>query len=238
MHLLGNKNGWIRDRAQQFIILKDKETAVPALEELVKNNSDPIAQVHALYALEGLHALSFNLLNAVAEKSDAEVVSHTITLMEEFVSIENASLAMRVFQELIAKQNVAIDLYLATTLGTWAKAAPNTFAPLINTLYKRYKDNPLITEALVSGSGQTVKELIPYLQKFSDFENSELNRMLVKNIDRQKENKLNAIYADNVHKMDNRTRGAQIFQQICAACHGLDGNGTEGVAPPFTSLSI
>lgn len=233
VQLLGNENGWIRDHAQQYIILKNKKEAVPALEKLVKNNSDPIAQVHALYALEGLHALSFSLLNAVAEKSDAEVVSHTITLMEEFVSKENAPLAIHVFQELMAKQNIAVDLYIATTLGTWAEVYPNIFAPLINTLYKRYKDNPLIAEALVSGSGQTIKELIPYLQKFSDFENSELNRMLVNNIGRKKENKLNAIYADNVHKMDNRTRGAQIFQQICAACHGLDGNGTEGVAPPF-----
>lgn len=233
VQLLDNKNGWIRDRAQQYLILKDKKAAVPELEEMVGNNTNPIAQVHALYALEGLHALSFSLSGAVAQKSDAEVVSHTITLMEEFVTKENAPLAIRVFQELKAKQNVAIDLYLATTVGTWAKVAPNTFAPLLYTLYKNHKDNSLITEALVSGSGQTVKELISYLQKFSDFEKSDLNIKLVKTIERQKENKLNAIYADNVHKMDNRTRGAQLFQQICAACHGLDGEGIEGIAPPF-----
>ncbi|HEA30057.1 MAG TPA: c-type cytochrome [Leeuwenhoekiella sp.] len=233
VQLLGNKNGWIRDRAQRYLILKDKSEAVPALEELVGNNTNPIAQVHALYALEGLNALSFSLLNAVVKESDAEVVSHTITLMEEFVSKENAPLAMSVFQELMEKQNVSIDMYLATTVGTWAKAAPDIFAPLMYTLYKRYKNNTLITEALVSGSGKTTKELIPYLQKFSDFENSELSIKLIKNIDRQKGNKLNAIYADNEHKMDNRTRGAQIFRQICAACHGLDGKGIEGIAPPF-----
>ncbi len=33
--------------------------------------------------------------------------------------------------------------------------------------------------------------------------------------------------------MDTRTKGAKIFRQICAACHGVNGAGTEGVAPPL-----
>ncbi len=231
--LLSDKNGYIRDHAQHYLIFRNEKSAVPELEQLAENTSNPIAQMHALYTLKGLDSLSFVLVKNVAQKSDAEVTSHAITLMEDFVSKENAPLVKAVFLKLIAKKDVEIDLYLATTLGIWAAEAPETFAPLIYTLFERYKENAIITEALVSGSGKTVEELLPYLQKHPDFHDSDLNTHLAQNIERKKENKLNAIYEDNVHKMDNRTNGAKIFRQICAACHGIDGKGIEGIAPPF-----
>ena len=233
VQLLGDKNGWIRDHAQHYLIFKDKNSAVPELKKLVEDTSDPIAQMHALYTLKGLNSLSFDLLKTVAQKSDTKVASHAITLMEGFVSKENTRRAKNVFQGLMAKKDVAIDLYLATTVGTWSEVSPKTFAPLMYSLFERYKDNSIITEALVSGSGKTAEDLLPYLQKHPDFENSDLKTQLAQNVERQKEDKLNAIYSNNAFRMDNRTKGAKLFRQICAACHGIDGKGIEGVAPPF-----
>lgn len=233
--LLQDKNGWIRDRAQHYLIFKDQRGAIPELINLAEGNNDPNARIHALYTLKGLDALSFNRLKAVAEHSDTEVISHAIVLMEGFVSKENAVGAKNIFRDLMAKEDKAIDLYLASTVGTWAKAAPEQFAPLIYNLYGRYEQNPIITEALVSGSGKTTEKLLAYLEQHPDFKNSGLETQLAQNIKSQKEDEPNPIYSTLKSTMDTRTKGAKIFRQICAACHGMDGKGIEGVAPPFVN---
>ncbi|WP_035916876.1 c-type cytochrome [Flavimarina sp. Hel_I_48] len=233
VRLLSDKNGWIRDHAQQYLILKNDKEVLADLKKLAVNTTNPIAQAHALYTLEGLDALSLNVLTEVAQNSNAEVTSHAVVLMEAFVSSENLPLVLPLFKELMEKQDTATDFYLATTLGTWAKEAPETFAALIYDLSVRYKDNKRFTEAFVSGSGESVKVLMPYLQKYPGFANSQLASHLNENLKRQKENNLNPIYVNNERKMDNRTNGAKLFRQICAACHGIDGTGIEGIAPPF-----
>jgi mono/diheme cytochrome c family protein len=235
VELLSDKNGWIRDRAQHYLIFKDKKEAVTALKKLSKDGQNPLAQVHALYALQGLEALSFDLLKEVVQNSGSEVVSHAIVLMEGFVSEGNAAEANGIFQSLMAKSDPGIDLYLATTFGTWADVAPGDFAPLIYSLFQKYRDNALITEALVSGSGKTVDTLAAFLGQYPDFKGSDLQEQMAQNIALQKEDKLNPIFTTTVFDMDTRTKGAKLFRQICAACHSIDGAGIDDLAPPFVN---
>jgi mono/diheme cytochrome c family protein len=37
---------------------------------------------------------------------------------------------------------------------------------------------------------------------------------------------------------DDRSRGAQLYQQICAACHMPDGNGVSGMQPPLVGSAV
>jgi mono/diheme cytochrome c family protein/glucose/arabinose dehydrogenase len=50
---LGSANGWTRDTAQRLLVEKGGNGAVRHLAELVKNGN-PLAQLHALWTLEGL----------------------------------------------------------------------------------------------------------------------------------------------------------------------------------------
>ncbi len=231
--LLNHKNGWIRDRAQHYLIFKDKREVIPELGKLAMQADNPLAQVHALYTLKGLGALSFDMLNTVAQKGDSDVVSHVIALLEGFVSKENAKDAKKLFQDVIAKNDKSINLYLATTVGVWAKASKEDFFPLIDTLFDSYKNNPIVAEALLSGMGDSVKALLAGLQENPNFKDSDLESRIVQSIERQKEDRPNPIFTHTAVTMDTRTKGAKIFRQICAACHGINGEGAEGVAPPL-----
>ena len=51
--LLTHANGWVRDTAQRLIVESADASAVPALKELLQNES-PIAREHALWTLDGL----------------------------------------------------------------------------------------------------------------------------------------------------------------------------------------
>lgn len=233
--LLKDKNGWIRDRAQHYLIFKDKKEAIPELKKLTREKDSPLAQVHALYTLRGLESLSFEMLKTVALKSSPDVTALAIVLLEGFVSKENAQKAEKLFRDLMARNDRSIDLYLATTLGTWAKVSEEDFAPMVNTLYDTHKKNPIIGEALLSGMGETSEAFLGRMKERPDFESSDFGRRLAQSIERQKEDKPNPIFSNTAVTMDTRTKGAKIFRQICAACHGVNGEGNEGVAPPLTN---
>jgi mono/diheme cytochrome c family protein len=230
---LKHKNGWIRDRAQHYLIFKDKREAIPELEKVAMEEDSPVAQVHALYALHGLDALSFNQLEAVAQKSGPDVTAHAIVLLEHFVSKENTWQAENLFGNLMRRNDRTLDLYLATTLGTWAKVSQEKFAPMVHALYDTYKNNRIIEEALLSGMGGTAENFLAALDERPDFGDSDFKVRIAQSIERQKKDNPNRIFTNTATTMDTRTKGAKIFRQICAVCHGINGEGIDGVAPPL-----
>lgn len=231
--LLQDKNGWIRDRAQHYLIFKDKKESITKLEALAKTTENYLAQIHALHTLKGLDALSFELLESVAQQSDADVVSQAIVLLEDFVSKENTLAAVKLFEELRAKNVKSIDLYLATTVGIWAKVSKQGFVSLVDKLFETYQNNRIVMEALLSGMGDTSENLLTDLQENSNFEGSGLQGLMAQSVDRQKRDEPNPIFTNAEVAMDTRTNGAKLFRQICAACHGINGEGADGVAPPL-----
>jgi putative membrane-bound dehydrogenase-like protein len=68
--LLTHANGWVRDTAQRLIVESADASAVPALKELLQNES-PIAREHALWTLDGLAAITPDLVKtALADPSE------------------------------------------------------------------------------------------------------------------------------------------------------------------------
>jgi mono/diheme cytochrome c family protein len=68
--LLTHANGWVRDTAQRLIVESADASAVPALKELLQNES-PIAREHALWTLDGLAAITPDIVKtALTDKSE------------------------------------------------------------------------------------------------------------------------------------------------------------------------
>lgn len=59
---LAHPNGWWRDTAQKLLILRQDKSAVPALTTMVRENANYLARLHALWTLEGLDALTPDLI--------------------------------------------------------------------------------------------------------------------------------------------------------------------------------
>ena len=104
VRLLKDKNGWVRDRAQQAIIFNKMLDAIPYLEVLAIDVAYPRAQIHTLYALKGLNALAFTKLIEIAAASSADVSATALVLLENYVSKKNALPAKRLFEDLLAKK--------------------------------------------------------------------------------------------------------------------------------------
>src|SRR6185312_13037053 len=79
---LERPNGWSRDTAARLLFERQDRTAVPILETLLKSSASSLARMHALYALDGLAALTPKRLSSALNDRDALVREHAVRLAE------------------------------------------------------------------------------------------------------------------------------------------------------------
>ncbi|MFK2818799.1 c-type cytochrome [Flavobacteriaceae sp. LMIT009] len=232
---LQSSNGWLRDRAQQRLVLLNNSKSAKLLKELSLNNENNIAVIHALHTLNGIDALEFEqLLNIVSNTTSSEVIAHCLMLLRDFAASENVSKMQSVLLDVKSKNDAEVDLYIAMTTGSWAKMSNDTFFPILKELSEKYVDRRIFQEAIISSLGSLEKEYQAFLAtnyaitEGSLFE-AILNETLV-NIDNDKKN---TIYVQRKTGTDGRTAGYNIYRVTCAACHGFNGEGIDAIAPPL-----
>jgi len=79
---LAHPNGWWRDTAQKLIILRGDLSVVPALENLARKPGSDLARIHAIWSLEGLGALTVDLVREKLQDEYAAVRRATIRASE------------------------------------------------------------------------------------------------------------------------------------------------------------
>lgn len=230
---LKDPNGWMRDRAQQYLINKNDGSVLPELKKMALDNKSPLAQLHALYVLKGVGALSFDFLVQVALSGGPEAASHAIVLMEEFASEKNVPQAKELFTGLLERNEPMLDLYLSSTLGIWAMYDQEVFFPYIYGLSQKYKDDIIVQEAILSGAEKVMPAMKVQLDGMDNLKNMDLTLLTAASLERQENDNPNYIYSTKIARADSRTNGAILFRQICASCHSTSGEGIRGLAPPL-----
>ena len=81
---LGHANQWWRLTSQRLLLEQQDPSTVPLLKEMVVRRVNPLARLHALYALEGASALDASLISLALEDSEAGVREQAIMLAEDF----------------------------------------------------------------------------------------------------------------------------------------------------------
>ncbi|EAR00900.1 c-type cytochrome [Maribacter sp. HTCC2170] len=229
---LKHKNGWIRDRAQHLIVSRNLILLKDELEELSMGITAPLTQIHALRTLEGLNELSFELLVKVADNSNADVISHVVVLLEDFVLEDNIATIQELLTNWIEKKDKQLDLYVVSSLGKWVTVSSEMFMPMVIEIAKRYPNSKIFNELILSGF-DGVENLVNKMEEDPQlFNESLLSKIDVVGV-HEKEDTANWIFTRKSLVEDTRTKGAKLFRQICTACHGMNGEGLEGLAPPL-----
>lgn len=81
---LESLNGWTRDTAARLLFERQDRSATNALEQLAANSSLAFARIHALYALDGLGALTVPLVKRALRDPEPEVREVAVRLAELF----------------------------------------------------------------------------------------------------------------------------------------------------------
>jgi mono/diheme cytochrome c family protein len=233
--LLNSKNGWVRDHAQQILIYKQQKSAIPELTALTQDGKNSITAIHALHTLDGLNALSFELLEKVAGNGVSPMLSaHALTLLEKYNSVGNVKSMAGLANTLLNKNDSVINLYLATSLGPWLKVSSKTFLPILTKISQIYPSTTIYQEAVASS-------LNGFEKKFQALLNTTINKskdrlidsILASTLKNSGEGKMNSIFLKERVPNDARTNGLLIFRSTCSTCHGVDGEGIENIAPPL-----
>lgn len=218
---LAHPNGWWRNTAQKLLILKNDPSAIPALTTLAMNDQSwfnnllgktqsTVSRLHALWTLQGMNALDPHMLLTLLQDPDAQIRRNAIWLSEDLLQKNNTAM----LNALVALKNdpsADVQLQLLSSL--------------------RYSKSDL--------AKQTIQDMRSA--------NSQ-NKLLVLAAD--KSIRANTPLSDDIRKLriqiatkspEHRElilKGVTIFKQLCATCHGIDGQGAvtksgQRLAPPL-----
>jgi mono/diheme cytochrome c family protein len=232
--LLKSANGWVRDKAQQLIILRQNKSVIPELVRLAQDSKNTVTAIHALHTLEGLNVLSFKLLFQVAGYAEPMLSAHALLLLQKYNITNNVKAMAALARDLFNKNNPVINLYLALSLGPWNKVSPDTFLPILAKISATYSDKAIYQEAAISSLNGFEKRFQEVIRRKVNKNSSQLlDTLLAQTIKNRQHGKMNSIFVQVKASMDARTNGFELFRTTCAPCHGADGDGVEYVGPPL-----
>jgi len=90
---LANPNGWWRDNAQKLLVIRGDKSVAPQLEALVNSNDAAIyTRLQALWTLDGLHAVSRQLLQKIFTDKEPAMRSAAIRISEPLLTKGDSAL--------------------------------------------------------------------------------------------------------------------------------------------------
>jgi cytochrome c553 len=82
---LAHPNGWWRDTAQKLLVLRGDKSVVPELTKVAQTHLDHLARLHALWTLEGLGALTPEIVTSTTKDQHPQVRAAAIRMSEPFL---------------------------------------------------------------------------------------------------------------------------------------------------------
>lgn len=159
---LENTNGWYRDTAARLIYERQDRSCADALARLVQSSKDPVAQIRALYALDGIGELNAMHLMTALGSGHAEVREHAACLAERFLGPEAGKPAPEGERAALRRRLLAlatdpadrVRYQLAFTIGSLTPGGDATEA--LCRVLERDVANKWISAAVLSSLGNNV----------------------------------------------------------------------------------
>jgi putative heme-binding domain-containing protein len=248
---LDSPNGWQRDASQRLLIERGGKTILKKLENLAKSAKSEKVRVQALWTLNGLGALTPQLLIAGLKDGDTSVREHAVRLSETQADRKE------LFDDLLARvsdPSARVRYQVAFTLGECDGAG---VAPALFKLAR--EEDESIRNAAISSAPRHARALLalaenspndnyaaamlPMLRKLvanpgmiiSQPSVIELGKTIPPE-QRAERAKVLERYVGVPQLAGDSRNGAALFKQNCAQCHRLRGEGTE-VGPDLGMMS-
>jgi putative membrane-bound dehydrogenase-like protein len=157
---LAHGNAWRRETAARLLYERQDKSAIPALIGLLEESSSPLGRLHALYALDGLDALSEASVLRALEDPDPGVREHGVRLAEKFAARLSDGLWRQV-RARVDDQDARVRYQTAFTLGELTHSERDS---ALAELLKRDVDQPwmhvAVLTSLAQGTGEVFASLV------------------------------------------------------------------------------
>ncbi|WP_346317763.1 c-type cytochrome [Chitinophaga sp. YIM B06452] len=231
---LGSENGWTRDKAQQMLVDGQYKAAVPLLKALLQDSVRSLADLHAMWTLEGLHALTLDdILRVYQEDGNIAVNNNALAAIPSVLDKSNAAFITKLLAEMAGHTNYApVTGFLLPALKKYNAAAANE---ILTALYHNFPNSPYVAAAVISNVRDKEVQLLADVTAWNPDTNLIIRRRLEKVIKDIRNNR--QANADGALAKEY-PRGALIFKTVCQTCHGTDGDGIQSLAPPLNHSEI
>ncbi|SHE75163.1 putative membrane-bound dehydrogenase domain-containing protein [Fodinibius roseus] len=159
---LAHGNQWWRLTAQRLLVERQDRSVVPVLEEMLTQNKDPRARLHALYTLEGLGALNEGLVRQAMEDDHPRLREHGMILSEQYPGL--------IPQLIGAIHDTSARVALQASLSLGQFEDPRVPSALAETVERHGRDAWFRTAVLSSGPGSSVELMDKLFSRESFYE--------------------------------------------------------------------
>ncbi|MER2490520.1 PVC-type heme-binding CxxCH protein [Catenovulum sediminis] len=215
---LAHDNGWHRDTAQHLLVMKQDKSVLPELRKMATSHPNHLAQIKALWTLEGLGVVELNILQTAALNKNAKVQRSVYRLAEQL----NTSATLQDWlQQQAENTNAEAAQALSLAIGT------HKAWPALTTLINKYGVNHFTFAALAHAE----KAYLAAEGKNISTANKE-KITLVMNIDPNKKHK-KTLSGESLLSFG---RGKNLYEgkAACFGCHGANGEGS-AIVPPLNN---
>ena len=153
---LAHSNGWNRSTAQRLLVEKQDPSVKPLLNQMAANHRNHLAQIHALWTLNSMGGVEWEVLKDALNSKHPKVRSTAIRLSESSLT---SSIKPIVLEQLLSHQYDVpeVQLQLALSLGETSDAkALKALASILT----RNLDHPYIRSAVLSSLEGREAELL------------------------------------------------------------------------------
>lgn len=228
--LLSNSNGWVRNRAQQIIVDgHDKSFEIP-LRKVLESGSKPLGKIHALWTMEGLGVLKKEDVLPLLKSQDWKFRMQALSVLPSVLNKGNYHEFQSVLNNMIERNDLLAAPYLAFLSSFIEPFSKQNAELFLTTLSKKYPNNSLVTDAVISSLEGRESDFYRKILKISPDTSLVINKRLRKIVDDMAKKKSKV--SDPVK---DYPWGAALFRNVCQACHGSDGNGVNSLAPPLNN---
>ena len=121
VRLLEHPNGWHRRTASRLLYERQDDRARPELERLARGSGFPVGRMQAMYALDGMGALSAEIVVERLDDQHARVREHAVRLAEKV--LDDSPAVCRKLCRMAGDDDLRVRYQLAFTLGEIPAAA-------------------------------------------------------------------------------------------------------------------
>ncbi len=230
VQLLQHPNGWVRSEAQQLLIDKKEKSATTPLRQLLQHTDQPLLLIYALWTMEGLGVLEDKDVMPLLNQSDWAIRMQALSVLPSVINKNNYTQFAAMLQQMAAGNDTLAAPYIAFLAHYIQPFNAGSATQLLLALTGKYPDNVYVADAIISNLQN--KETAYYAEVLKKEPDTSLAinkrlRKVIADIAKAK----SSSNAANLAKL--YPKGAAIFQSLCQTCHGPDGNGTAGLAPPL-----
>jgi putative membrane-bound dehydrogenase-like protein len=159
---LASANAWRRLTAQRLLVERADGKPLAALDRLARSGGTPQARLHALYTIDGLGALTPELVAVALDDDVPDVRVHALQLAERW--LDKGGMLARVLKR-TDDPDRRVRLQLAFTLG--ASASPEVL-PALARLAKADGQDPWMQAAILSAVPERAAALVRLLGEQAD----------------------------------------------------------------------